>query len=79
MNFEMIEGMAGLGVPVLDRNGIAVASLSIGTLASRLTEMRSGTITDLLKSEAQAISNKLNPFDPTLRYPASALRASSKS
>lgn len=79
MNFEMIEGMAGLGVPVLDRNGIAVASLSIGTLASRLTEMRSSTITDLLKSEARAISNKLNPFDPTLRYPASALRAQSKS
>ncbi|WP_429130929.1 IclR family transcriptional regulator [Ensifer sp. 4252] len=79
MNFEMIEGMAGLGVPVLDRNGIAVASLSIGTLASRLTELRSGTITDLLKSEARAISNKLNPFDPTLRYPASALRAQSTS
>ena len=79
MNFEMIEGMAGLGVPVLDRNGIAVASLSIGTLASRLTETRSGTITDLLKAEAQAISSKLNPFDPTLRYPASALRAAQKS
>jgi len=78
MNFEMIEGMAGLGVPVLDRNGIAVASLSIGTLASRLTETRSGTITDLLKAEAQAISSKLNPFDPTLRYPASALRAAQK-
>ena len=78
MNFEMIEGMAGLGVPVLDRNGIAVASLSIGTLASRLTETRSGTITDLLKAEAQAISSKLNPFDPTLRYPASALRGAPK-
>lgn len=79
MNFEMIEGMAGLGVPVLDRNGIAVASLSIGTLASRLTETRSGTITDLLKAEAQAISGKLNPFDATLRYPASALRNPAKS
>lgn len=78
MNFEMIEGMAGLGVPVLDRNGIAVASLSIGTLASRLTDTRSGTITDLLKAEAQAISSKLNPFDPTLRYPASALRGAPK-
>ncbi len=74
MNFEMIEGMAGLGVPVLDQNGIAVASLSIGTLASRLTETRANTITNLLKTEAQAISSKLNPFDPTLRYPASALR-----
>ena len=73
MNFEMIEGMAGLGVPVLDQNGVAVAALSIGTLASRLTEQRQRTIADLLKKEAALISSKLNPFDATLRYPSQAL------
>ncbi|MEG8236338.1 IclR family transcriptional regulator domain-containing protein, partial [Pseudomonas orientalis] len=66
-NFNMIDGMAGLGVPVLNRSGEAVAALSIGTLASRLTEKRQHTITELLQREAAAISEKLNPFDPALR------------
>jgi len=72
-NFNMIDGMSGLGVPVLNRNGEAVAALSIGTLASRLTEKRQHTITELLQREAATISEKLNPFDPTLRHPSQAL------
>jgi len=72
-NFNMIDGMAGLGVPVLNRNGEAVAALSIGTLASRLTEKRQHTITELLRKEAAIITEKLNPFDPTLRHPSQAL------
>ncbi|NKX16962.1 IclR family transcriptional regulator [Ochrobactrum pseudogrignonense] len=71
-NFNMIDGMAGLGVPVLNRSGEAVAALSIGTLASRLTEKRQHTITELLQREAAAISEKLNPFDPALRHPSQA-------
>lgn len=73
VNFEMIEGMAGLGVPVLDHSGTAVAALSIGTLASRLNETRQHTMIDLLKKEAALISSRLNPFDLTLRYPSQAL------
>lgn len=73
-NFNMIDGMAGLGVPVLDRNGQAVAALSIGTLASRLTDRRQQTVTDLLRKEAAIISEKLNPFDPSLRHPTHALQ-----
>jgi DNA-binding IclR family transcriptional regulator len=73
INFDMIAGMAGLGVPIFDNKGSAVAALSIGTLADRLTDARRGTMTDLLKSEAATISAKLNPFDPTLRYPSQAL------
>lgn len=73
MNFGLSEGMAGLGVPVLDQNGIAVAALSIGTLTSRLTEQRQRIIAELLKKEAALISSQLNPLDPTLRYPNQAL------
>lgn len=73
MNFDMIEGMAGLGVPILDNSGVAVAALSIGTLSSRLTETRQNTMTELLQAEAETISRKLNPFDQTLRYPSQAL------
>ncbi|WP_139976579.1 IclR family transcriptional regulator [Ochrobactrum sp. CGA5] len=72
-NFNMIDGMAGLGVPVLNRDGEAVAALSIGTLAARLTEKRQQTVTELLRKEAAIISQKLNPFDPTLRHPNQAL------
>jgi DNA-binding IclR family transcriptional regulator len=73
INFDMIAGMAGLGVPIIDNRGCAVAALSIGTLSDRLTDARRATMTELLKSEAAAISAKLNPFDPTLRYPSQAL------
>ncbi len=72
-NFHMIDGMAGVGVPILDRNGEAVAAFSIGTLAARLTEKRLGTVVELLRSEAAAIARKLNPFDPALRHPGQAL------
>lgn len=73
INFDMIAGMAGLGVPIIDNRGCAVAALSIGTLSDRLTDARRATMTELLKSEAAAISAKLNPFDPALRYPSQAL------
>lgn len=72
-NFNMIDGMAGVGVPVLARNGEAVAALSVGTLASRLTEKRLDTVTELLRREAAIIAGRLNPFDPTLRHPSQAL------
>jgi DNA-binding IclR family transcriptional regulator len=74
-NFNMIDGMAGVGVPILDRDGEAVAAFSIGTLASRLTEKRLATITDLLRKEAQALSAKLNPFDTRLHTINPALGA----
>lgn len=72
-NFNMIDGMAGLGVPILNRNGEAVAALSIGTLASRLTEKRQQTVIELLRREAALIADRLNPFDPALRHPSQAL------
>ena len=36
LNTGLIPGMAGVGVPILDAEGRAVAALSIGTLAERL-------------------------------------------
>lgn len=72
-NTGLLDGMAGVAVPVLDRSGRAVAALSVGTIASRLSEDRLPTVVELLQREATAIGPRINPFDPTLRRPAQSL------
>ncbi|MEK8052797.1 IclR family transcriptional regulator [Ideonella sp. DXS22W] len=72
-NTGLLEGMAGVAVPVLDREGRAVAALSVGTLSDRLNAERLPTVVALLQREAQALSPRLNPFDATLRRPAQSL------
>ncbi len=72
-NTGLLDGMAGLGVPVLDREGRAVAALSVGTISSRLSADRLPTVLQLLKREASAIGAQINPFDTTLRRPAHSL------
>ena len=71
----LIPGMAGLGVPVLDAQGRAVAALSVGTLAERLNADRLPHVVKILQTEAQALAAKLNPFDAALRYPSRSLSA----
>ena len=70
INTGLIPGMAGVGVPILDAEGRAVAALSVGTLAERLKDDRLPIVVQLLRKEANEIAERLNPFDPTLRYPA---------
>ncbi|CPR18651.1 IclR family transcriptional regulator [Brenneria goodwinii] len=65
----LLPGMAGVAVPIFDREGNAVAALSIGTLTERLNEERLPVVTELLKKEAEVLSKQINPFDPTLRRP----------
>jgi len=72
-NTNLLDGMAGVGVPVLDREGRAVAALSVGTISSRLSPDRLPTVVELLKREATAIGAQINPFDTTLRRPAQSL------
>ncbi|WP_206996719.1 IclR family transcriptional regulator [Trinickia mobilis] len=69
-NSGVLEGMAGVAVPILDRAGAAVAALSVGTLASRLTPERLPTVVELLKRQADAIGPRTNPFDVALRRTA---------
>jgi DNA-binding IclR family transcriptional regulator len=71
------EGMAGCAVPILDRNGHAVAALSVGTLIDRLNAERLPFVAEMLKREAAAIATKINPFDVTLRRPAQILSSGS--
>lgn len=71
-NTNVLPGMAGLAVPILDRNGHAVAALSVATLSDRLGPDRLPTVVAMLKREAAAIGPRINPFDPTLRYPSQA-------
>jgi len=72
-NTGLIPGMAGVGVPILDAEGRAVAALSIGTLSDRLEGERLPQVVEVLRKEADGIARHLNPFDPTLRYPARSL------
>ncbi|MGI4984777.1 MAG: IclR family transcriptional regulator [Janthinobacterium lividum] len=62
-------GIGGVAVPILDRQGYALASLSISTLAERLDPPRLGMVVDILRREAQDIASRIDPFDPTLRRP----------
>ena len=74
-NTGLLEGMSGVAVPICDADGRAVAALSVGTIAGRLSADRLPVVVDLLKRQAQAIGPKLNPFDPTLRRPVQSLAA----
>lgn len=75
-NTGLLEGMAGVAVPVCDREGRAVAALSVGTIADRLNADRMPTVVELLKREAAAIGPRINPFDATLRRPTQSLASS---
>ena len=66
----LLEGMAGVAVPICNREGRAVAALSVGIISARLSDDRMPTVVELLKREAAAIGPKINPFDVTLRRPA---------
>lgn len=72
-NSGLIDGMAGVGVPVFDARGEVVAALSIGTLSARLKGERLQVVVDLLRREATALSAQINPFDRGLRRPAETL------
>jgi DNA-binding IclR family transcriptional regulator len=72
----LLEGMAGVAVPICDREGRAVAALSVGTIADRLNADRLPTVVELLKREAAGVGPRINPFDATLRRPAQSLASS---
>lgn len=72
-NSGLLEGMAGVAVPVLDRDGQAVAALSVGTLATRLGEDRLPMVVELLRRQAQAVGPHVNPFDVAVRRPIHGL------
>ncbi|HEX8542051.1 MAG TPA: IclR family transcriptional regulator [Pseudomonas sp.] len=69
-NTGAIPGMAGLAVPIFDREGRSVAALSVATITDRLGPDRLMTVVELLKREAAVISARINPFDPSLRRPS---------
>jgi DNA-binding IclR family transcriptional regulator len=69
-NTGALPGMAGLAVPIFDREGRSVAALSVATIADRLGPDRLPTVVELLKREAALISARINPFDPALLRPS---------
>lgn len=77
-NSGLIEGMAGVAVPVFDANGRIAAALSIGTLTARVEGERLQVVVQLLQREARALAALINPFDRTLRRPADTLGSSAE-
>jgi len=73
-NSGVLDGMAGVAVPILDRTGVAVAALSVGTLAARLGDDRLPMVVELLRRQAQALGPQTNPFDVALRRPMTSER-----
>ncbi|MBD0703318.1 MULTISPECIES: IclR family transcriptional regulator [unclassified Pseudomonas] len=69
-NTGVLQGMAGVAVPILDREGRAVAALSVATVSDRLGSDRLPTVVEMLKREAALIGPRVNPFDPLLRRPS---------
>ncbi|MEN2395955.1 IclR family transcriptional regulator [Pseudomonas halotolerans] len=69
-NTGVLQGMAGVAVPILDREGRAVAALSVATVSDRLGPDRLPTVVEMLKREAALIGPRINPFDPLLRRPS---------
>lgn len=69
-NTGVLQGMAGVAVPILDREGRAVAALSVVTVSDRLGPDRLPTVVEMLKREAALIGPRVNPFDPLLRRPS---------
>ncbi|ARP92884.1 IclR family transcriptional regulator [Bordetella genomosp. 9] len=65
----LFPGIAGLSVPIVDRNGDTVAALSVAAPAERLSGDRLPLILEMLQKEARAIGTQINPFDPALRRP----------
>jgi len=69
----LLEDMAGVAVPIFDREGRAVAALSVGTISARLNAERMPMVVELLKREATSLTPKINPFDVALRRPSQIL------
>ncbi|WHS58563.1 IclR family transcriptional regulator [Pseudomonas sp. G2-4] len=69
-NTGVLQGMAGVAVPILDREGRAMAALSVATVSDRLGPDRLPTVVEMLKREAALIGPRVNPFDPLLRRPS---------
>ncbi|MFT0544991.1 IclR family transcriptional regulator [Allopusillimonas ginsengisoli] len=65
--------MGGVSVGIVDRQGVVIGALSVGALAERLNAERLPHIVQLLRAEADRISNIINPFDPALRRPTQYL------
>lgn len=55
---KLIAGMSGVGVPIRQQSGVAVAALSVAAITSRLSGRRLTTVVKLLKDEAAAIERR---------------------
>jgi DNA-binding IclR family transcriptional regulator len=64
----IVPGMNAVAVPVLGREGIAIAALSVATIEARMTEPRREQIVALLLAEASTLSQRLGgTVEPTRR------------
>ncbi|MGV7214945.1 IclR family transcriptional regulator [Bradyrhizobium sp. UFLA05-112] len=65
----LLPGMAGVAVAILDRERRPLAAISIGSTVERLNSERLPIVVQVLRREAEALAQKVNPFDVALRRP----------
>lgn len=61
---RIVEGMSAIGVPVLDREGVAIAAISIAAITSRMKPERRANIVALLDAEARRLEQQLGLRGP---------------
>lgn len=63
----------GVGAPIFDESGRAIAAISLACPIDRLNGDREAIMVDVLKKAAADVGSKLNPFDPVFRHAPSGL------
>ncbi|HIY66228.1 MAG TPA: IclR family transcriptional regulator [Candidatus Agrococcus pullicola] len=66
----IVPGAVGVGVPVLNSDDTAVAALSIGAIASRMTTDRMNTLAELMRTEATLLADDLRSVAQRLSPPS---------
>lgn len=62
----IVPGAEGIGVPVLDASGFAIAAISVAAITSRFEGTRRQQIVAWLKEEASLLSMRLREVKPTI-------------
>ncbi|MGW4335982.1 IclR family transcriptional regulator [Rhodococcus koreensis] len=61
----LVPGAEGIGVPVLDASGMAVAAFSVEAITARLSEPRRSHVVGWMKREAAVFTQRLQQLDRT--------------
>jgi DNA-binding IclR family transcriptional regulator len=70
----IVPGMSAVGVPVLDRAGQALASLSVAAIDQRMTPKRCAQIAKFVQAEARSLARRLGDRGAETNNPSMTVR-----